>query len=239
VGYTHYWDRLGKEIEKKKFAAIVADFKRLLPLFNVLDVQLANGTGTGEPVIDDQEVSFNGNRCCGHPKNKSIVIPWPSENPKFGVARNGSQAVCNIWFAGVVLNQRTCDGDCSYETFYFPRVIPEQCLLAKNGYYFDCCKTGFRPYDLAVQVFLVVAKHHLGKTMIVKSDGDARLWLDAAKLCENVLGYGFDFVLGDEQSSAEQNFEELAAKSKDSTVPSMDAAWKTRALVAKRKGDRE
>jgi len=240
MGYSHYWHRNEREIEKKKFGAIVADFKKLLPLFKVLDVQLAGGNGTGEPVINDQEVVFNGNTHCGHPQNKNIVIPWPSDNPKFGVAKSGEQALCDTWFAGVVLNQRICNGDCSYETFYFPRRIPQQYSTERNGYYFDCCKTAFRPYDLAVQVFLIIAKHHLGKAMVVKSDGDVRQWLDAVKLCENVLNYGSDFQLGEQGSLAEMNKQELAATPKEDVVfDQKTSAWATRTLTAKRKGDQK
>jgi len=116
------------------------------------------------------------------------------------VAPDPRQAVVGSWFAGVVLNQRTCDGDCSYETFYFPRVLPERyapvCHDRRHvGKYFQSCKTAFRPYDLAVTAFLIIAKHHLGERMLVKSDGTIAHWMDAVKLCQNVLGYGFDFEL--------------------------------------------
>jgi hypothetical protein len=239
MGYTHYFSRKVREIEREKFSAIVADFKKLLPLFKVLDVQLASGNGTGEPVLGDEEVVFNGNTHCGHPQNKNVVIPWPSDNPKFGVAKSGEQALCDTWFAGVVLNQRMCNGDCSYETFYFPRRIPQR-STERNGYYFDCCKTAFRPYDLAVQVFLIIAKHHLGKAIVVESDGNARQWLDAVKLCENVLDYGSDFELGEQGSLEKMSNQELAATPKEEAVfDQRTSAWATRTVIAKRKGDQE
>jgi hypothetical protein len=233
MGYTHYTYRKEREIEKERFAAIVADFKKFLPLFRVLDVQLAGGTGTGMPVLDSEEVIFNGSSHCGHPPNKNIVIPWPSEVPKFGVAKSADKALCGSWFAGVVLNQRACDGDCSYETFCFPRRIAGS--PNERGLFFDCCKTAFRPYDLAVQVFLVVAKHHMGNELIVKSDGDVPQWLDAVKLCENVLGYGSDFVLGD-QSPEEASGQGTAETAKNDDV--LDR-WETHAPAAKRRGERK
>ena len=212
MGYTHYWYR-EKEIEPRTFKMIVRDFRRLLPVFKVLDVKLGDGLGEGKPVINSREVVFNGLRNCGHPKNPGLAIPWPAETVKPGVAPDACQAVVGSWFAGVVLNQRTCDGDCSYETFYFPRVLPERYTPVQRvicydlngrpvchdqrhvGKYFQFCKTAFRPYDLAVTAFLVIAKHHLGDRILVESDGTIAHWMDAVKLCQNVLGYGFDFEL--------------------------------------------
>jgi len=215
MGYTHYWYR-EREIEAPAFHNIVEDFKKLLPLFKVLDIPLANGFGEDKPVIDDRKVWFNGLRNCGHPKNKHIGLAWPSDSPKFGTASNSEGTICGSWCAGVVINQRTCDGDCSYETFHFPRIIPDEYAHKigkiryhkidgtviynppeRVGRYFDFCKTNFKPYDLAVQVFLVIAKHHLGSRIIVASDGTIQQWLDAVQICQNAFSYGMDdFKLG-------------------------------------------
>jgi hypothetical protein len=212
MGYTHYWYR-EREINRDAFAKIVRDFRKLLPILKVLDVKLGDGRGEGNPIINNKEVIFNGLRNCGHPKNSHIVIPWPAEIVKPGVAPNASQAVVGSWFAGVLLNQRTCDGDCSYETFYFPRFLPQTykpiepvtCYDLSGrpfcsdrqlvGKYFDCCKTAFRPYDLAVTAFLVTVKHHLVDGIIVRSDGELVQWMDAMRLCHESLGYGLDFQL--------------------------------------------
>jgi hypothetical protein len=214
MGYTHYWYR-DREIASKPFAKISDDFRKLLPLFKASDVKLGNGMGEGNPVINHNEVVFNGLRNCGHPKNSHIVVPWPASTVKPNVAPNSSQAVVGSWFAGVVLNQRTCNGDCSYETFYFPRVLPQlykpvepvtyydlsghQVCNGKLlvGKYFDFCKTAFRPYDLAVTAFLVIAKQYLSERILVRSDGTMMHWMDAVKLCQNVLGYGLGFQLGE------------------------------------------
>lgn len=214
MGYTHYWYR-PKEIPEDKFRVIVVDFKKLLPLFRRLGIKLAGGLGTGRPKVNDQEVVFNGSRFCGHPKN-GISIPWPAPQVKFGVAPKPTKAVVGTWFAGVVLDQRTCNGDCSYETFYFPRVMPDRyepvgliCYYDVNGQpvyndkrvvgkYFDFCKTAFRPYDLAVNCFLIIARHHLGDDLIVRSDGTAAHWVDAVTICFNAFKYN-DFVLNDKE----------------------------------------
>jgi hypothetical protein len=207
MGYTHYWYRK-REIDKVAFIRIVKDFKRLLPIFNVLDVKLGDGMGEGKPVINSDEVIFNGLRNCGHPKNNHLVIPWPAPMVKPFVAPNAESTITGSWFGGALLNQRTCNGDCSYETFYFPRIMPlryaplqpaNNARPARHNEshvkYFQFCKTGFRPYDLAVTAFLIIAKHYLNEKILVKSDGTILHWMDAVRLCQDVLGYGFDFDL--------------------------------------------
>jgi hypothetical protein len=198
MGYTHYWYR-EKEISFSPFSAIVKDFKTLLPLFKVLDVKLADGRGEGEPVITDEEITFNGSVHCGHPVNHEIVIPWPAPDTKNGVAPSSGGAIAGNWFAGVLLNQRTCDGDCSYETFDFPRIFDPDFKQYEEGtkMLFDFCKTAYRPYDLAVTTFLIIAKHHMKKDIRVSSDGEIKDWWDAATICQNALGYGHDFKLRD------------------------------------------
>jgi len=200
MGYTHYWYRI-REIDKTTFRNIVADFKKLLPLFKTLDIKLGDGLGKGEPIINDNEVIFNGLHNCGHPQNKHIVIPWPALKTKNGVAPSSEKAIVGGWFAGVVLQQRACDGSCDYETFYFPRIQKKRDFEqfhddTRKKLIFNFTKTAFRPYDLAVNVFLIIAKHHMSNSIKVSSDGELQHWMDAAKICQNALGYGLnDFKL--------------------------------------------
>jgi len=212
MGYTHYWYR-DKEIDSQVYRSIVDDFKKLLHTFETHCIKLGDARGEGEPIIDYDEVSFNGLRNCGHPKNHNIVIPWPSKTAS-GVGVSNT-AIRGKWFAGVELETRCCNGDCSYESFSFPRVIePEDwhepvgeisyykasgepvyqdpsCI----GKYFYFCKTAYRPYDWAVTAFLVIAKHYLKDRLIVHSDGELHHWQDAMLLCQLELGYGLDFRL--------------------------------------------
>ena len=103
-----------------------------------------------------------------------------------------------MWFAGAEISTRCCDGDCSYETFDFPQKIkigefqkPDK----GTGKYFDCCKTAFRPYDVAVTAFLIIAKHYLKDTIQIESDGEEEQWFDAKLLCQMELGYGLEYNL--------------------------------------------
>lgn len=100
-----------------------------------------------------------------------------------------------VWFNG----SKNCghNGDCSYETFYFPRVLEplEWERPDEQGLYFCFCKTAFRPYDLAVTAFLVIADHYLGDQIVISSDGEQQHWFDAMLLCAEHFGYGLSFRL--------------------------------------------
>jgi len=213
MGYTHYWYR-EREIEAKNYKAMVDDFKKLIPVLERQGVKLADGLGRGRPRIDYDEVKFNGLKNCGHLNNDEIAIAWPLPEAQ-GIGSNLTD-VDGQWFAGRYLAKRCCDGDCSHETFYFPRVLPNTFPYdkplgeiayydmerrpvyhekSKIGRYFDFCKTAYKPYDWAVTAFLVIAKHYLGRRIIVCSDGTSANWNDARLLCQLELGYGLGFQL--------------------------------------------
>jgi hypothetical protein len=212
MGYTHYWYRQ-REIQPEIFKKIVSDFRCILPVLEDCGVPLAGGFGEGEPVITEELVSFNGRRHCGH-RSVDMHIAWPAPEACGISPEAAKEAVTGTWFAGALLNTRCCDGDCSHETFYFPRVEENPHIIEKISHYrmkgsrqvpvysecqlvgtcFSCCKTAFKPYDLAVTAFLIIAKHHLAK-IIVRSDGGKPQWQDAQWLCQIELGYGLDFKL--------------------------------------------
>lgn len=192
MGYTHYWYRR-KKIPTKDFAAIINDFRKIVPvLAEKYGVRLAGPDGYGDPVIHMDEISFNGPINCGHPENFELAIPWPSKDAG-GVMAGG---IVGKWYAGSIVDTRMCDGNCSYESFYFPREYkPLEWEEPKAGFYLQFCKTAFRPYDLAVTAFLIIAKHHLKNNIRVSSDGEDTHWFDAKILCQMELGYGMDYVL--------------------------------------------
>ncbi|HDZ77114.1 MAG TPA: hypothetical protein ENH41_03425 [Candidatus Omnitrophica bacterium] len=206
MGYTHYWYKQ-KEVELKKFKKIVDDFKKVLPEIIKVGVVLADGSGEGEPILNYNLVSLNGAIKCGHLKNEAISIPWPSKNAG-GVAKFLEDAKKGNWFAGAEIEKRCCDGDCSYESFIFERIFNGKFLQKENGLYFDFCKTAFRPYDLAVITFLIIAKHHLGKGIKVSSDGEDCHWFDGKLLCQQFLGYGFEYKIGEKERTLEKDKKE-------------------------------
>jgi hypothetical protein len=193
TGYTHYWYRQ-KTIDRKTYRAIVNDFKKIVPVLEHEGVKLAGGDGEGDPELDDNNIQFNGVRDCGHPVNAEICIAWAAPDAH-GVGSSPGD-VDGQWFAGRYLTKRCCDGDCSHETFSFPRVLePDDWQQPKSGKWFDFCKTAFKPYDWAVTAFLLIAKHYLADRLLVLSDGTSANWQDARLLCQVELGYGLSFQL--------------------------------------------
>lgn len=185
MGYTHYWKR-GLELPKSAFAAIVRDFEALAPLFPRFGFELAGGFGIGPPRIGPDEIVFNGRRDCGHPADPlwSVIT---GEIP----ARTRSAARAAV--------RRLCRGDCSHETFYFPRVLdPDPLSQGTDGRYWDSTRTQYKPYDLAVACALIIARRHLKEALCVDPAGTAEQWWDAKLLCQQNLGYGLRFRLPEE-----------------------------------------
>lgn len=198
MGYTHYWRRK-LEIEPAVFLAIKSDFEKLLPVLAEKGIKLGDAFGRNVPVITDDEIRFNGLENCGHPANSNICIPWPAPGAR-GIGSN-TDAIAGGWLAGSTLQHRACDGDCSYESFVFDRVekAPDWRELDEDGLNFNFTKTAFRPYDVAVTAFLLIALHHLGDKIRVSTDGDFDGWADAIQLCYAHLGYKLtEFAVDDE-----------------------------------------
>lgn len=194
MGYTHYWKRK-KEISEDKYKKIIKDFKRLIPEFENIGIILANGYGRDKPVINEQRIWINGKSNCGHPKY-DYHIAWPSEDAGgINLKDNTSQ---DTWFAGAQLSQRSCGGDCSHETFYFPKVYePADWEKPENGLFFECCKTAFKPYDLVITTCLIIIKYYLGNNIVVSTDGEDQHWFDAKLICQTELGYGMEYKIND------------------------------------------
>ena len=202
MGYTHYY-YVSPEFEASKFSKVVTDFKKMLPVLEHLGVKLGDGFGENKPIINDDEIRFNGFSKCGHQK-RDLGITWASKTAK-GVLKNGvgtqlEQITKGNWFAGATLESRVCGGDCSHETFSLERVleIPDYKQnddMKNGGLIFECTKTAFKPYDLAVTVALVIAKHHFKRGIKVASDGEIENWEEAMQLCKHFLGYGEGFKL--------------------------------------------
>ena len=146
---------------------------------------------------------------------------------KNGVSTQIQELTNSTWFAGAELESRACGGDCSHETFtlvqeydngftrsdgstYVEEPTGEYSEFTREdgtrdktpanevGKFFCFTKTAYKPYDLAVTVCLVIAKHHLGEDIIVRSDGDMENWHEAIQLCEKFLEYGKEFVLDED-----------------------------------------
>lgn len=194
MGYTHYWMR-AEVIDPAVYQCIVNDFRLLLTPLRRMGVPLAGPIGTGEPKLEKEDIRFNGVMNCGH-KPIGSGMGWPADDAR-GVRTERLSVVVGGWGDGPLLSARTCNGDCANETFAFPRVLELKAWdEARNGLYFQCCKTAFKPYDLAVTAFFVIAKHHLVSNFETGTDGDLNHFRDGMELCQKHLGYGRDFRLG-------------------------------------------
>ena len=75
-----------------------------------------------------------------------------------------------------------------------------ECDRHGRAVFWSFCKTEHQPYDLCVQVALVILKHHLGEAITVGSDGKDDDWADARRICQEELGYGEEFQLETEST---------------------------------------
>jgi len=194
MGYCHYWET-EQEVDRKSFSRIVADVQRIVLTLDDLGVRLAGPLGEGLPEIDADHIAFNGLWNCGHPRNEEIVIPFPAPDAA-GIGTSTGAVEGSYYGMGTLLKHRACDGNCSYETFRLARTCNEIDKVC-DGRYSDSCKTGFRPYDLAVQCVLLIAKRHLTDRVQVWSGGSDYHWNDARLLCYVHLSYPLNQYLID------------------------------------------
>ena len=194
MGYTHYWYR-PREIQEQTFLKIKHDFLKLVLPLQKAGVTLAGPWGVAAPVIRNDVIAFNGPIDCGHSPGYELSIPWPA--PEAGGVFAQDDPVVGTWPAGNLVITRTCDGDCSYESFVFERSYTPHHWEEpdEEGRFFSSCKTAFRPYDLAVTAFLLIAKRHLKDSIQVATDGEDAHWFDARLLCHMELGYGLSFAV--------------------------------------------
>ena len=86
-------------------------------------------------------------------------------------------------------------GDMGHETLYIERIPHDYDGKRVKGRWMGFCKTARKPYDLAVQVVLLIVKHHVGKTFDLSSDGDDEDWSEALSFTAKEYGYGFQSPL--------------------------------------------
>ena len=176
MGYYHSWRGPG---DPDAFRLIRADFEKLILPLADLGCPVAGPLGTGLPETAENYIHFNGIRHCGHEKVEGPVVIFPSEDACGIDLEHGD--LFAVAFLGLVTKRR-CDGQCCHEDF----------LLGKH-YGGGCCKTAFKPYDVAVTAALLIAKHHWSETFEITSCGSDAQWWDAKLICQRVLVYGASF----------------------------------------------
>ena len=214
MGYSHFY-YVPEEFNVETFAKVAADFEKMIEPLEHLSIRLADRYGKNKPIISSTEISFNGLANCGHGKNKS-EMKWPSkttaEVSKNEIDAKLAEIAESLGIEKGRLEDRICYGNCSFEAFHLQRKL--QTVVTRGdgiteslerlddvetypkeliGKYFRWIKTSHRPYDLAVTICLVIAKHHLGDNITITSDGIDDDWIEAKRLCEQFLGYGMEF----------------------------------------------
>ena len=198
MGYTHYWKR-PVEIDRQRFSAIVSDFRKLLEPLRESGVVLADGYGGDKgPTVHPDGIWFNGAQQCGHKQKKAaaaklLQAALAGRTAAFDdyLHLDGRDAWLYDW------RERRCPGDCSFETFDFPRFAWNP--LSPDKADWRSCKTNRRHYDLAVTACLIIAKQHLKGDLTLT--GYEELWFEARLLCQQELGFGLDLVLFDKEHS--------------------------------------
>lgn len=202
MGYTHYYS-VSPKYDAELFEKVSIDFKKMIEPLNHLGVKLAGGNGEDTPVISPTEICFNGMLNCGHTE-RQLGITWPSKTAK-GVSKGKvdtiiSDIVNGSWFGGASLETRACGGDCSHEGFLLQQKLTDipdwkQDDLKAGKLIFEFTKTAYKPYDLAVNVCLIIAKHYLKDKIKISSDGEMSNWEEGMQLCQHFLKYGANFKL--------------------------------------------
>lgn len=176
----------------------------MIPILDHLGAKIGAAWKQDYPIINESEISFNGVANCGH-QERQLGITWPSQGAQ-GISKNSVQTQLveltkKSWFGGASLESRVCGGDCTHEDFVLEQQSKEEIPdyqqedFKKSGLVFQFTKTAYKPYDLAVNVCLIIAKHYLGKKIKVSSDGEMENWQEGIQLCQHFLGYGLDFKL--------------------------------------------
>jgi hypothetical protein len=199
MGYTHYWER-PRVLPRTQFVAAIEDCRRLR---TTLNIPLGNESGQQQPIFNTTEICFNGHTKSGQITSvqRAEGLIWPSHTAHGLAVIGEAGATVGSWGAGPRVNARVLgpDGDGSYETFRVERIRrprhPQD--QGNNGWFFNCCKTNYRPYDLCVQGCLIALHHHLSSSHFrIDSDGDSQAWNDARDACQHVLGFGIDWGEG-------------------------------------------
>lgn len=208
MGYTHYY-RVASKLDKGTFSKLSFDFKKMIPTLSHLGIKLADGSGENTPIISPTKIVFNGLANCGHTQ-RDLGITWASKSAK-GVSNDRvGQKLQEItkgqWFAGATLETRACGGDCSHETFSLEQELTDMRKdqiekAKKEELIFNFTKTAFKPYDLAVNVCLIIAKHYLKDQIKISSDGTSENWEEGRQLVQHFLGYGKDFKLDEDEEN--------------------------------------
>ena len=193
MGYTHY---LEKPVHIENWDKIISDVKKVLKFVtSELKIDIVNGFGDADttPILDEERICLNGSmkqRDSRWITEKKLGLVWPSSYPSMVVEPGGS-LVGGSWCGGATVNQRIApNGDGSYETLYIARNCDKS---EETDPSFTFCKTGYRPYDIAVMCCYLLVKHH-DPRVIVSTDGTIDEWRCAEAILRKECGIDMDIA---------------------------------------------
>ncbi len=201
MGYSHHW-RTQYVINDDDFEHIMNDILKIFPIVEKMGIVLSGPQGTGNYIVNNTCISFNGKEKCGH-TNQNIPMGWPTNDAK-GVNDKKINAEHDVDEMFVTrLNTRICGGNCMFEPFIFKKInisksktlLYEEDHITKQFPHFSSCKTSFKPYDIVVMMVLIIIRHHLKNNVYIKSDGDINNWNDAISIIKYFFDYEDEFYL--------------------------------------------
>lgn len=167
MGYTHYFYRNEVEHGKDAFARFVADVKTAYK-------RLPATAGSSGGYYNDKPLKIAGGNGTGKPVFNEDEICF-----------NGNKKD-DLW----------------HETLYIPRVFEfeggdygkhQRERFERDKSIFAFCKTARKPYDLFVQVVLILYKQHFDDLVTIASDGKAGEWEVALRFVRDVFDTEYTF----------------------------------------------
>jgi len=168
MGYTHYWERQ-KRYSRQDFNKVILDCHKLISYYS-------NNATHFIPYGGQEFCLADGSGDC---MDKHEFIKANSHSSGF------------IRFNGCTKDFNRLNG--SHETFMFDRVTTSDHSTARHPikkttkFYFECCKTARKPYDLMVCACLIIMKYHLQRDITVRSDGEADDWEHAVDFVNDIV----------------------------------------------------
>ena len=157
-----------RKLDRDAFAKVAAEFGQMAKPLEKAGIFLAGDYGHGRPTITKHSIKFNG-------EGNSGCAPFILSRTLKRTQIPGGGYIPQK----EMLFDNYSNDDCGTNERNRPEVV---------GKYFQSCKTRDKPYELAIDVCLLIARRHLGGDIFIP-DYDEDEWIRSRRLCQQVLGY--------------------------------------------------
>ena len=161
------WFCVARKFDRDAFAKVAAEFGQMVKPLEEAGILLTGDYGHGRPTITERRIKFNGAEGSGC---EPFVLSRTLERTPIPGGYIPQKEM---------LFDNYSNEDCGTNERNPPKMV---------GKYFQSCKTRDKPYELAIDVCLLIAKHHLGSDIFIP-DYDEDEWIISRRLCQKVLGY--------------------------------------------------